>query len=144
MADALRLRLLFVKESQNWPRSSGHDVHGFQMMAALAARGHSVSLATLKPPTPEAIAGLPLAGLYPLAGPPEGGRLPLSSWQRKFASYYGVEDSWGAGLARALRAEAFDAVISYSKAHTVNNRIAAYMLAVDRVASTTKLRGMYA
>ena len=111
MAEARRLRLLFVKESQNWPRSSGHDVHGFHMMAALAARGHSVSLATRKPPTPEAIAGLPLAGLYPLAGPSEGGRLPLSSWQRKFASYYGVEDTWGASLARALRAEAFDAVI---------------------------------
>src|SRR5438105_12751755 len=29
------LRLLFVKESQNWPRSSGHDVHGFHMMKAL-------------------------------------------------------------------------------------------------------------
>jgi glutamate dehydrogenase (NAD(P)+) len=35
-------------------------------------------------------------------------------------------------------------VISYAKAHKVNNRIAAYMLAVDRVAYTTKQRGMYA
>jgi len=43
-----------------------------------------------------------------------------------------------------IMSEAFDAVIGYSKTHTVNNRIAAYMLAVDRVASTTKLRGMYA
>ena len=43
-----------------------------------------------------------------------------------------------------IMSEAFDAVISYAKAHQVNNRIAAYMLAVDRVASTTRLRGMYA
>jgi glutamate dehydrogenase (NAD(P)+) len=43
-----------------------------------------------------------------------------------------------------IMSEAFDAVIGYAKAHRVNNRIAAYMLAVDRVAATTKLRGMYA
>ena len=43
-------RLLFVKQSQNWPRSSGQDVHGYHMMQALAARGHAVSLATIVPP----------------------------------------------------------------------------------------------
>jgi glutamate dehydrogenase (NAD(P)+) len=43
-----------------------------------------------------------------------------------------------------IMSEAFDAVISYAKTHQVNNRIAAYMLAVDRVAYTTKQRGMYA
>jgi len=29
-------------------------------------------------------------------------------------------------------------------AHNVNNRIAAYMLAIDRVAYTSKVRGIYA
>ena len=43
-----------------------------------------------------------------------------------------------------IMSEAFDSVISYAKAHKVNNRIAAYMLAVDRVAYTTRQRGMYA
>ena len=43
-----------------------------------------------------------------------------------------------------IMSESFDAVISYAKTHKVNNRIAAYMLAVDRVAYTTRLRGMYA
>jgi glutamate dehydrogenase (NAD(P)+) len=43
-----------------------------------------------------------------------------------------------------IMSESFDAVIGYAKAHQVNNRIAAYMLAVDRVAATTRLRGMYA
>jgi len=39
---------------------------------------------------------------------------------------------------------AFDQVVRYSELHKVNNRIAAYMLAIDRVASALKLRGIYA
>ena len=38
----------------------------------------------------------------------------------------------------------FDEVVRYSEAHAVNNRIAAYMLAIDRVAFVLKLRGIYA
>ena len=38
----------------------------------------------------------------------------------------------------------FDAVVHYAETHRVNNRIAAYMLAIDRVASALKLRGIYA
>jgi glutamate dehydrogenase (NAD(P)+) len=40
--------------------------------------------------------------------------------------------------------EAFDDVVRYSEAHGVNNRIAAYMLAIDRVAYTIRQRGIYA
>jgi glutamate dehydrogenase (NAD(P)+) len=39
---------------------------------------------------------------------------------------------------------AFDEVVRYAELHKVNNRIAAYMLAIDRVASALKLRGIYA
>jgi glutamate dehydrogenase (NAD(P)+) len=39
---------------------------------------------------------------------------------------------------------AFDEVVRYSEAHKVNNRIAAYMLGIDRVAYALKLRGIYA
>ncbi len=39
---------------------------------------------------------------------------------------------------------AFDEVVRYAETHRVNNRIAAYMLAIDRVASALKLRGIYA
>jgi glutamate dehydrogenase (NAD(P)+) len=38
----------------------------------------------------------------------------------------------------------FDDVVRYAEAHDVNNRIAAYMLAIDRVAFTIKQRGIYA
>jgi glutamate dehydrogenase (NAD(P)+) len=44
----------------------------------------------------------------------------------------------------AIMAESFKDVVSYSHTHSVNNRIAAYMLAIDRVAYTTKQRGFYA
>ena len=39
---------------------------------------------------------------------------------------------------------AFDEVVRYAEAHKVNNRIAAYMLAINRVATALKLRGIYA
>ncbi len=44
----------------------------------------------------------------------------------------------------AIMSESFKDVIAYAESHGVNNRIAAYMLAIDRVAYTTKQRGMYA
>ena len=40
--------------------------------------------------------------------------------------------------------ESFDAVVRYAQTHHVNNRIAAYMLAIDRVAFTIRQRGIYA
>jgi len=39
---------------------------------------------------------------------------------------------------------AFDEVVGYAETHRVSNRIAAYMLAIDRVAFVLKLRGIYA
>jgi glutamate dehydrogenase (NAD(P)+) len=44
----------------------------------------------------------------------------------------------------AIMVESFDAVVEYAEAHSVNNRIAAYMLALDRVADAIRLRGLYA
>src|SRR6201996_7664809 len=44
----------------------------------------------------------------------------------------------------SILAESFDDVVRYSEAHGVNNRIAAYMLAIDRVSFTIKQRGIYA
>jgi len=40
--------------------------------------------------------------------------------------------------------QSFDEVVRYAEAHKVNNRIAAYMVAIDRVARALKLRGIYA
>jgi glutamate dehydrogenase (NAD(P)+) len=43
-----------------------------------------------------------------------------------------------------IMVESFDAVVEYAEKHKVNNRTAAYMLALDRVAWAIKLRGIYA
>jgi glutamate dehydrogenase (NAD(P)+) len=43
-----------------------------------------------------------------------------------------------------IMGESFDAVVEYAGKHGANNRIAAYMLALDRVAFAIKLRGIYA
>ncbi len=43
-----------------------------------------------------------------------------------------------------IMSESFRDVITYAQNHNVNNRIAAYMLAIDRVAYTPRQRGIYA
>jgi glutamate dehydrogenase (NAD(P)+) len=43
-----------------------------------------------------------------------------------------------------IMVESFAAVVEYADKHGVHNRIAAYMLALDRVAFAIKLRGIYA
>ncbi|MGD0304121.1 MAG: Glu/Leu/Phe/Val dehydrogenase [Candidatus Acidiferrales bacterium] len=40
--------------------------------------------------------------------------------------------------------QSFDQVVRYAESHGVNNRIAAYIMAIDRVARALKLRGIYA
>ena len=43
-----------------------------------------------------------------------------------------------------IMVSAFNDVVHYAEMHNVNNRIAAYMLAIDRVAYTVRQRGIYA
>src|SRR5580765_2092824 len=44
----------------------------------------------------------------------------------------------------AIMKSSFEDVVQYAETHRVNNRIAAYMLAIDRVAYTIRQRGIYA
>ena len=64
-------------------------------------------------------------------------------WVQDRMGYFWTESEVNDRLDRIMM-ESFADVISYAQAHGVNNRIAAYMLAVDRVAYTTKQRGIYA
>jgi glutamate dehydrogenase (NAD(P)+) len=64
-------------------------------------------------------------------------------WVQDRMGYFWTEDEVNQRLDRIMT-DSFHDVIAYAQAHTVNNRIAAYMLAVDRVASTMKQRGLYA
>ncbi len=55
---------------------------------------------------------------------------------------------WNEGLVnerlQEFMDESFDNVVHYAQTHQVNNRTAAYMLALDRVANAIRLRGIYA
>ena len=64
-------------------------------------------------------------------------------WVQDRQGYFWKEAIVNEQLESILR-DSFDDVVRYAEAHAVNNRIAAYMLAIDRVAFTIKQRGFYA
>ena len=64
-------------------------------------------------------------------------------WVQDRQGYFWKEAIVNEQLEQILR-DSFDDVVRYAEAHNVNNRIAAYMLAIDRVAFTIKQRGLYA
>jgi glutamate dehydrogenase (NAD(P)+) len=64
-------------------------------------------------------------------------------WVQDRMGYFWEEEVVFQRLDRIMR-ESFDAVLAYAVNHGVNNRIAAYMLAIDRVAFTLRQRGIYA
>ena len=64
-------------------------------------------------------------------------------WVQDRQGYFWKESAVNEQLEFILR-EAFEDVVHFSETHSVNNRIAAYMLAISRVAHTIKQRGIYA
>ena len=64
-------------------------------------------------------------------------------WVQDRQGYFWKEAMVNEQMETILR-ESFDDVVRYAEAHNVNNRIAAYMLAIDRVAYTIRQRGIYA
>ena len=64
-------------------------------------------------------------------------------WVQDRQGYFWKESVVNDELQRIMDT-AFEDVVRYSERHRVNNRIAAYMLAIDRVAYTIRQRGIYA
>jgi glutamate dehydrogenase (NAD(P)+) len=64
-------------------------------------------------------------------------------WVQDRQGYFWKESVVNEQLEHIMRT-AFDDVVRYAETHGVNNRIAAYMLAIDRVAYTIRQRGIYA
>jgi glutamate dehydrogenase (NAD(P)+) len=64
-------------------------------------------------------------------------------WVQDRQGYFWKEAIVNEQLETILR-DSFEDVVRYAEAHNVNNRIAAYMLAIDRVAITIRQRGIYA
>src|SRR5581483_5702280 len=105
------MRLLFVKHAMAWPRASGHDVHAYHMIAACAALGHTVSLATSGPVPPAALAGLVLERHDVLDGAARGPAVGGSWLQRRYRTFYGIPDSRLAALGALVRETKPDAVV---------------------------------
>ena len=64
-------------------------------------------------------------------------------WVQDRQGFFWNEDLVNTRL-EEIMVNSFDAVIGYSEKHGVDNRTAAYMLALDRVATAMTLRGIYA
>ncbi|HXG33517.1 MAG TPA: Glu/Leu/Phe/Val dehydrogenase [Bryobacteraceae bacterium] len=64
-------------------------------------------------------------------------------WVQDRQGYFWNEEMVNSRL-EELMVSSFHHVVGYAEKHRVNNRIAAYMLAIDRVAFAIKLRGIYA
>jgi glycosyltransferase involved in cell wall biosynthesis len=83
-------RILFVKRSLAFPRVTGHDVHGFELLRALQQAGCKTALATIRQPSQQSLEQLN-ADWYPLAdGTDNQPPVRLSRWQERFRSYWGV------------------------------------------------------
>ena len=98
------------------------------------------------PTTPVADAMLAANGIFVIpdilanAG---GVTVSYFEWVQDRQGFFWNEDLVNTRL-EELMVSNFDHVVSYAEKHVVNNRIAAYMLAIDRVAFALKLRGIYA
>jgi glutamate dehydrogenase (NAD(P)+) len=64
-------------------------------------------------------------------------------WVQDRQGYFWKEEEVNDRL-EVILSDSFEDVVRYAEAHDVNNRIAAYMLAMDRVAFAIKQRGIYA
>jgi glutamate dehydrogenase (NAD(P)+) len=64
-------------------------------------------------------------------------------WVQDRQGYFWKESVVNEQLEHIMK-ESFEDVVRYAETHNVNNRIAAYMLAIDRVAFTIRQRGIYA
>jgi glutamate dehydrogenase (NAD(P)+) len=64
-------------------------------------------------------------------------------WVQDRQGYFWNEDDVNQKLQEVM-VNSFAAVVAYGEAHKVDNRTAAYMLALDRVVGAIKLRGIYA
>ena len=64
-------------------------------------------------------------------------------WVQDRQGYFWTESVVNERLEHIM-VSSFEDVVRYAETHHVNNRIAAYMLAIDRVAYTIRQRGIYA
>ncbi|MFN7731680.1 MAG: glycosyltransferase [Pirellula sp.] len=106
------MRILFVKRSQSYPRSSGHDVHAYHMMRGLVECGASVSLLTEVAVEPRAIEGLSLDWVGTYGDLPEVSRVvSMTGLRERFRRYWGVEPAHVQAIASLAESHRYDAIV---------------------------------
>lgn len=106
-------RFLFTKTTLAYPRAAGHDIRAYNLMRALGQLGHAVALATVNPPSPQAVADLRLESQAILSRAPVRASATVTrTWlQRRYASYFGVEPSDAEAVASLADAFGADVVV---------------------------------
>ncbi len=107
------MRVLYVKSSLAWPRTSGHDVYCYYMMKGMANLGADVSLATNTPVDPRAVEGVRLAYCAPLAAAGPAGPAKMTRLQERYRSFWGVTHEQIAAVTNAVSATNADVVIAF-------------------------------
>lgn len=108
------MRLLFVKPSLAFPRSTGHDVYCYFMMKSLAQLGAEVSLATLDEVDPRAIEGIRLAQASRLSeNGPSSATTRLTPLQERFRSFWGISAAQIESVRQMAAASKPDVVIAF-------------------------------
>ena len=88
------MKFLFIIDKLGWPRISGPDVHGSQMMRSLANLGHKVSLGTQEVTSLEATNDIELHSSFIFGGIEKITTQVQETWlQRKYRNYWGVSDT---------------------------------------------------
>ncbi len=84
------------------------------------------------------------SSLFPTFSPTRAAsRCPISNGCRTAKGIFWNEQLVN-GRLEEIMVNSFRDVVSFAEKHQVHNRLAAYMLAIDRVASALQTRGLYA
>ena len=107
------MRVLYVKPSLVYPRTSGHDVYCYYMMKGMADLGAEVSLLTAERTEPAAVDGIALAFCGQLSDDPSAPAAKLTWAQERFRSFWGVSHGQIASVRETARAVGADVVVAF-------------------------------
>lgn len=107
------MRVLYVKPSLVYPRTSGHDVYCYYMMKGMADLGAEIGLLTAEPVSPAAVDGVRLVHCAQLTDDPSAPKPNLTWAQERFRSFWGVTPGQIASIRDTVAAIRADVVVAF-------------------------------